>query len=136
MPWDKSLYPRSWPLIAGTLKAIADYRCAHCGRPCRRPGEDDEDLLARLAEEPDQSWLRDAQVESYDDETGEWGVVPHKLNRYQIGVAHLDHNPANCDPSNLLPLCTVCHCRMDLRAMPTKRQLKAERLGQMRLEGL
>lgn len=46
MPWDKSLYPRSWPLIAGTLKAIALMNWLatkypdHLNRPTQNTRED------------------------------------------------------------------------------------------------
>jgi 5-methylcytosine-specific restriction endonuclease McrA len=31
-----------------------------------------------------------------------------------LTVAHLDHRPENCDPSNLVALCQRCHNRYDL----------------------
>jgi hypothetical protein len=34
-----------------------------------------------------------------------------QVNR--LTVHHLDHNPANCDPDNLIALCCVCHLRAD-----------------------
>jgi NAD-dependent dihydropyrimidine dehydrogenase PreA subunit len=30
-----------------------------------------------------------------------------------LTVHHIDHNPANCDPDNLIALCAVCHLRAD-----------------------
>ena len=30
-----------------------------------------------------------------------------------LTVAHLDHTPENCDPSNLLAMCQACHLRYD-----------------------
>ena len=33
--------------------------------------------------------------------------------RIVLTMAHLDHNPANSDPSNLKALCTPCHLRHD-----------------------
>ncbi len=30
-----------------------------------------------------------------------------------LTVHHLDHDPSNCDPKNLVALCTVCHLRAD-----------------------
>lgn len=33
--------------------------------------------------------------------------------RNKLTVHHLDHNPANCAPDNLIALCTVCHLRAD-----------------------
>jgi 5-methylcytosine-specific restriction endonuclease McrA len=31
----------------------------------------------------------------------------------RMSVHHLDHNPHNCNPDNLIALCAVCHLRMD-----------------------
>jgi len=31
----------------------------------------------------------------------------------RMSVHHLDHDPHNCDPDNLIALCAVCHLRMD-----------------------
>jgi 5-methylcytosine-specific restriction endonuclease McrA len=33
--------------------------------------------------------------------------------RERLTVHHLDHNPANCDPANLVALCSPCHLRAD-----------------------
>lgn len=40
---------------------------------------------------------------------------PHPLtgSRVVLTVAHLDHNPANCDPSNLAAACQRCHLAYD-----------------------
>ena len=32
-----------------------------------------------------------------------------------LTVAHLDHNPANCEPDNLRALCQMCHLNYDLK---------------------
>jgi len=39
MPMDRSRYPRDWEQIARGVKDAADWRCEHCGKQCRRPGE-------------------------------------------------------------------------------------------------
>jgi hypothetical protein len=38
-----------------------------------------------------------------------------------LTVAHLDHNPANCDPGNLLAMCQACHLRYDGRSVRVSR---------------
>ncbi len=35
--------------------------------------------------------------------------------RNKLTVHHLDHNPANCAPENLIALCSICHLRRDAR---------------------
>jgi len=40
---------------------------------------------------------------------------PHPITKSKVilTVAHLDHNPANCDDNNLKALCQRCHLRYD-----------------------
>lgn len=40
---------------------------------------------------------------------------PHPVtgSRVVLTVSHLDHNPANCDPSNLRANCQRCHLKYD-----------------------
>ena len=35
--------------------------------------------------------------------------------RVVLTVAHLDHTPENCDPSNLRALCQRCHNKYDAK---------------------
>jgi hypothetical protein len=114
MPMDRRLYPSDWDAIAFQIKDSVNWLCEECDRQCRRPSIP---WLQFVVEE----MMRGVEID------------PNKPQRYTLTVAHLDHNPSNCDPGNLKALCTVCHCRYDLKAMPTKRRLKKERLGQLRL---
>ncbi len=36
-----------------------------------------------------------------------------KMARIVLTIAHLDHTPENCDPSNLRALCQRCHNQYD-----------------------
>lgn len=119
MTWDCSLYPKDWKQIATTIKNEAGWRCENCDRPCRLPNESKDDFLVRISET---IWLANAF-----DFNGNL-----KIGRFTLTVAHLDHSPENCSRSNLRALCSVCHCQMDLRAIPLKRYLKRERDGQLR----
>ncbi|OUC11582.1 MAG: hypothetical protein B0A82_26885 [Alkalinema sp. CACIAM 70d] len=130
MPMDRTLYPRDWDTIARSIKDAANWTCVECGRPCRRPGESDFELCDRIAEHFPQ-WEDDLAVTIDDEEMGPIDVL--KLGRFTLTVAHLNHIPQDCRPENLRALCAPCHCRMDLKAMATKRRLKAERLGQLNL---
>lgn len=38
---------------------------------------------------------------------------PFDTHRRTLTVAHLDHNPANCTPSNLCAMCAPCHLKYD-----------------------
>lgn len=77
----------------------------------------------------------------------EWcGAENHKPHPITGGmvtltVAHLDHNPANCDEGNLRALCNACHLRYDAQhhaknARQTriqKREQKLAEAGQLKL---
>jgi hypothetical protein len=134
---DRSLYPEDWEAIAFRIKEDAQWTCQQCHRPCRRPGETVDELTTRLAElDPNEvTWLADLYAEGYDITTGTTTQVV-KPQRFTLTVAHLDHRPANCHPLNLKALCAPCHCRYDLSQMSLKRQLRAERAGQLRLDGV
>lgn len=114
---DRSLYPDDWEAIAHMVKEESRWCCEDCGKLCLRPGEDLVDFCTRLRNLP----LR---------------IVQEHPKRWELGVAHLDHNPANCDRANLKALCAPCHGRYDLKQMGLKRRLKRERLGQLRIEGI
>lgn len=102
MPMNRKLYPPNWKEITAKLKAAADYKCQECGAEAgtvvcfhrtdkkRFVGIDDEAELYFHGEE-------------YEDDA----VL------IQLGVAHLDQNPANNDPANLKVLCRGCHLRYD-----------------------
>ncbi|WP_088893152.1 HNH endonuclease [Leptolyngbya ohadii] len=129
MPMNRALYPSNWNEIAHQIKTEADWTCQQCQRPCRRPGEDDQDLIDRISELPD--WADDLYE---TEETEEFGAIDvPKLGRFTLTVAHLNHRPEDCRPENLAAWCSVCHCRYDLQAIPLKRQLKREREGQLTL---
>ncbi len=64
----------------------------------------------------------------------------HPITRSQVvlTVAHLDHNPANCQPENLRALCQRCHLTYDAQehakhARATRRR-KVIAGGQMELD--
>ena len=54
---------------------------------------------------------------------------PHPItgSKVVLTVAHLDHQPANCDESNLLAMCQRCHNRYDapMRAAGLKARRRA-----------
>lgn len=112
MPMDRSLYPANWEAIALEVKQQANWQCQECGQMCRQVGESLFDFFERMDWEPE---------------------FVEKPGQYVLTVAHLDHEPANCDRANLKALCSVCHCRYDLAQMPKKKMLKRERLGQLNL---
>lgn len=133
MPMNRKRYPKDWKAIATFLKSLNNWECEHCGRPCRRPGESDQALTARI--EQLSQWSADLADLIWDEELG--SVEVPKLGRFTLTVAHLDHDPPNVHPDNLRPWCSVCHCRYDIKreAIARKQQLKLEYEGQLRIPG-
>jgi hypothetical protein len=98
------------------------------------PGESVEMLAARLLslmrQEQPAPWWDDL----YHWQSGQWRLA--KPQQFGLTVAHLNHVPSDCRRENLKALCAPCHCRYDLKQMGLKRRLKAERMGQLRIEGI
>ncbi|MFC7261518.1 hypothetical protein [Streptomyces lutosisoli] len=87
-PENKNRYPSNWTDIALAVKEAAGWRCActgQCGRGTH-PGRC-----------PNHHGQR-----AYDT-----GVV------VVLTTAHLDHQPENCDLSNLVAMCAGCHLHYD-----------------------
>lgn len=120
MPMNRKLYPDDWEAIALRIKTAANWTCEACQRPCRRPGESDNELFLRITELPE--WAG-----QLFDMSGNL-----KLTRFTLTTAHPNHDPWNPN-AELRAWCSVCHCRYDLKAMGTKRRLKLEMNGQLSL---
>lgn len=50
-----------------------------------------------------------------ENHTDRWNEKTGKLAHIVLTVAHLDHQPENCDPENLRALCQKCHNRYDAK---------------------
>ena len=59
---------------------------------------------------------------------------PFDTHRRTLTVSHQDHDPANCERSNLKALCAPCHLRYDAAHHAETRSKRAIPLGQMVLE--
>ena len=126
MPMDRSLYPDNWDELALAIKTEANWCCTECGRPCRQPGESFDAFLKRC-------WTPSLELRFPTYEVV-YGQKVSKAGRFTLTVAHLDHEPQNCDRTNLKALCAPCHGTYDLKQMGRKRVLKAERHGQLRID--
>lgn len=91
-PENKKLYPDNWKEISERIRyERADNRCEH------------------------------HRIINYDREGAVWGRCNAKNGQpsLQTGsivvltVAHLDHNPGNCEDDNLEAMCQRCHLRYD-----------------------
>jgi 5-methylcytosine-specific restriction endonuclease McrA len=88
----------------------------------------------------DCDWQPETSHPVFDEDSGEWGYI-EKPTRFTLTVAHLDHNPANCDRANLKALCAPCHLRYDAplhranaaKTRAAKREKRDQTIGQLSL---
>jgi hypothetical protein len=109
-PEQRALYPDDWPAISARIRGRAGWRCecvGECGHDHR--AELDENPAADLVDDllpvfgPD---LSRCLAEHHR---------PHPVTGSDVVLttAHLDHDPANCDPANLRAMCQRCHLAYD-----------------------
>ena len=108
MPMDRTKYPKNWNAIATAIKDKAQWTCEGCGKPCRRPGLPWATFVENLLNVGDDWYLQTGE----SDAQGNWKERPQ---RFTLTVAHLDHNPENCEPMNLKALWAPCHLRYDAK---------------------
>lgn len=59
------------------------------------------------------------------------------LTKTVLTIAHLDHDPTNSDPSNLMALCQRCHLLHDGKQHASSaRRTRARRAGQLEIPGV
>lgn len=116
-PENKALYPREWPAISREIRQRAENKCEECGvsngelggrKPdgtwCAALPTGTNGLGLSWPMQGDYGWCADAA-------TGEG--IRLRIVRIVLTVAHLDHQPENCDPDNLRAWCQRCHNRYD-----------------------
>lgn len=130
-PENRALYPPNWREISRQIRERAQHRCEDCGLrnysvgyrdaegrfhrlsgngPCDCAGEGLEwPSLNPIAYREAREFADHANSENdgKDAEGNRWLVIV-------LTVAHLDHDPRNCDPANLKALCQRCHLRYDI----------------------
>lgn len=105
-PENKDKYPDNWQEISLAVRQEAGWKCEWCG-----------------AENGEYIWrLTLSQGREFK-------------GKVVLTVAHLDHDPANCERKNLRALCQKCHNSYDapVRAANRKRRLLKE-AGQLKLD--
>lgn len=96
-PENRARYPADWKQIRQEVLERAGHKCEQCGVPNhwlrnRRTGEITDDGM---------------QAETWELADGD------KVTYIVLTVAHLDHQPENCDLSNLRAWCQKCHLAYD-----------------------
>lgn len=149
MPIDpewKTLYPENWDAISLEVREAAGQCCEWCRVP-NHITITRHDQVDAWTLETDPEELRDAQwFDSRGDEIPTPNIVAdHWLDEDDwnvravdvvLTVAHLDHDPRNCERSNLRALCQSCHITYDKNPVQRRKRemLRAELLhGQQSL---
>ena len=115
-PENKSRYPADWPAISLAAKARAAWACLHPGCSAKQydvgwwngprwvrihgPCENYKEARQLAAEE---HFARFG-----DEERGEYKILVIVLT-----TAHLNHDPTDCAPANLAPMCQRHHLAYD-----------------------
>lgn len=107
---ERGRYPKDWPAISMAARERAGRKCEECGVPNYALGSWVNGVWWTAG--PKGSGLHDRPRRGGyfpcfppDNEPPEW----HTVKMVILTVAHLDHAPENCDPSNLKALCQRCH---------------------------
>lgn len=112
-PENRDRYPDNWSEISRQIREAANNTCEKCGTMnganIRRGKTAEGTPVWRPA-----SWP--VNLDGMSSETGETviGSCGDLVNygdpvRVVLTVAHLDHQPENCDPENLRAWCQRCH---------------------------
>lgn len=132
-PENRDRYPANWKEIRAAILNRAHDCCEQCKVPNR------ERIARGDGPDLDTYQMNDANV--YCANTGEH-LGRRRMSEFNLlnmvdivlTIAHLDHIPENCDPSNLRALCQRCHLRYDaLHHAETARATRRDRLNNLEL---
>lgn len=135
-PEQCGLYPRDWPAISAAVRARAGNRCEWLDRGCRcqamqyavghwmrfgrepwtwRPthGNGPHDAAGQGLDWPSMQRWTFAQARQFAAESYEANPDEGRPIVIVLTVAHLDHQPGHCDPSNLRAWCQRHHLAYD-----------------------
>ncbi len=113
-PENKDRYPANWPQISLEVRQRAGWKCEECGVP-------DGQLGGRLPSGlwcPAARWDHPADrpvsgIEGWCDGPAAFPIESFQIRlrivQIVLTVAHMDHQPENCDRANLKALCQRCH---------------------------
>lgn len=112
-PENRGRYPKDWKAIRQRILERAGHKCEKCAVPnrCYRN--------------------RCTGSITYDEMTVEsWAEDGELATRIVLTIAHLDHQPENCDETNLRAWCQRCHLAYDhehhqVNARTTRRKGRA-----------
>ena len=125
---NKARYPKDWPQISKAIRERAGQRCEKCAAP-------NGALILREFNEYGHVYITQEDRMFAADNGSLLGRAYFAARDYTkavkviLTVAHLDHQPENCDPENLRAWCQRCHLAYDapMRRAGIKSRAKANR---------
>lgn len=127
----RARYPKDWPAISRAIRERAGNKCEQCRAP------NGEVILRGSGKDANTYMLSGGGTFTAD--TGQYlglsrgsEYCGRNFVKVILTVAHLDHQPENCEPDNLKALCQRCHNAYDrahraANATTTRRARKAAR---------
>ena len=114
---NKARYPKDWKAISRAVREEAGQKCEACGAPngelIQRGVTDDGRAVWRMASDPYAINGRCAETGEEVPDTWFDEMDYRAPVRVVLTVAHLDHQPENCDRDNLRAWCQRCHNAYD-----------------------
>lgn len=119
-PENRHRYPKDWKTrIRPAILERAAHRCEWCGKPNGVTVEirslTPKDLF--WFDQPRGAWRRCSEQYAGAEVEASLGLEeitrPAGSVKVVLTIAHLDHTPENCEPSNLRALCQRCHLSYD-----------------------
>lgn len=112
-PDQKARYPKEWPQISAATRERAQHKCEECGVPNYELGGRAPDGTWHKAKPTGDDGLRLTWPEPGSHWWCEGYPTGLRIVKIILTVAHLDHQPENCEPENLRCWCQRCHNRYD-----------------------
>lgn len=130
-PENRHRYPRDWKQIHAAILTRAGHSCEQCGVPNHAVGYRGEfgDFIRLRGNGPCDAagcgldWPNTGRrldyadalefARQYNSHAGNRDAAGNRWIVIVLTVAHLDHTPENCDPTNLRALCQRCHLAYD-----------------------
>lgn len=111
-PENRKRYPPNWKQISKAAKERAGHKCEFCGVEQYAVGQRDDEGRFHYAcgsAYYDQMMYAESYQKACEarDHLNEYEDPQHIV--IVLAVAHLDHQPENCEPENLCVLCQRCH---------------------------
>lgn len=114
MTFVRERYPADWKTISLSIRERSGGQCeceGECGLHRTTPGP--------------------RRCQERNGDAAKWAK-----GKVVLTVAHLDHDPMNCEPENLKAMCQRCHLRYDVpHHMANARKTRDRKSGQMSMEG-